>query len=373
MTPTRRAGGVSPLFHCLEWTRRMLRESLLKYSTCAARSTEQWANAHRSPFWALALLFTIPASADDVIVVVGASGTPEYGQQFETWTGRWKSAAEKRKAKFTAIGLDVEVKEGGPADRERLAELLKTKAGEEQPLWLVLIGHGTYDGKTARFNLRGDDVSATELAEWLKPLQRPLAVINCTSCSGPFLAALSGPNRVIVTATKSGHEYNFARLGEHLSSAITDPAADLNKDEQTSILEAWLRASAAVREFYTAEARLATEHALLDDNGDGLGTPPEWFQGLRVTKTAKPGSSPDGILAGQWHLVRSGREEQLAEPLRKRRDEIERELAKLRQQKTAMPEEEYLGKLEPLLVELARLYAAPQEVPKEKRKGSPGF
>jgi hypothetical protein len=229
-------------------------------------------------------------------------------------------------------------------------------------VWLVLIGHGTFDGKTARFNLRGPDVSSGDLNQWLSSAHRNreqpelTAIINCTSASGPFIAELSGANRVVITATRSGHEYNFARLGDYLSQAITDPQADLDKDEQTSLLEASLVASARVREFYTSETRLATEHALVDDNGDRLGTPAEWFRGLRPTKSAKDGAALDGVLAAQLVLVRSDREEQLSPELRQKRDALELKLADLRQRKSQFAEEEYLQQLEPLLVEIARLY-----------------
>src|SRR5262249_53253088 len=157
------------------------------------------------------------------------------------------------------------------------------------PLWIVLIGHGTFDGREAKFNLRGPDLTEVELAEWLAPLKRPAAVINCASASGPFLNRLSGPNRVVVTATRSGHEQNLARFGQSLAESIADPRADLDKDGQISLLEAYLTASSRVAEYYKTHAQLATEHPLLDDNGDKLGTPPDWFHGIRATKRAKDG------------------------------------------------------------------------------------
>ena len=219
-----------------------------------------------------------------------------------------------------------------------------------------MIGHGTFDGKTAKFNLRGPDVTAAELAEWLRPFERPLAIINCASASGPFLNELSGPNRIVVTATKSGHEHNFAHFGDYISSAIVDPAADLDKDEQTSLLEAFLAAAARVADFYKEDARLATEHALIDDNGDRLGTPADWFHGVRAVKTAKDGASPDGLRAGQLPLVPSRGEQVLSAEARKRRDELEQQLAELRRQKSTLSEEEYYSQLEPLLIEIARVY-----------------
>lgn len=289
-----------------------------------------------------------------VVVVVGAEGAPEFGRQFRDWAGRWEVAAGRASAEFSQIGLDEPAE---ASDRELLQNKLDALAGSSaEPLWLVLIGHGTFDGKTARFNLRGPDVTPAELAKWLKPIDRPIALINCASSSAPFLNELSGPNRVAVTATKSGHEYNFARFGDYLSSAIADPKADLDKDDQVSLLEAFLLASAGVREFYEREGRLATEHALLDDNGDALGTPADWFQGTRAVKSAKNGASPDGLRAGQWHLIRSSHEQQLSPAARERRDQIEVELARLRERKPQLAESEYFELLETLLVELATLY-----------------
>lgn len=312
--------------------------------------------------------FNSLAAADEthaeVIVVVGASGSDEYAPQFRQWADRWSEAAQRGLAKLVAIGIDDDAKS---ADRELLKQRLAETVGsgdprrtetEIEPLWLVLIGHGTFDGKVARFNLRGPDVTAAELSEWIKPIERPIAIINCTSSSGPFLNDLSGPNRVVITATKSGHEYNFARFGDYLSSAITDPQADLDKDEQTSLLEAFLLASSRASEFYKSEGRLQTEHALLDDNGDKLGTPADWFQGVRATKAAKSAAAIDGQHAARWHLVHSPREERLSVEARARRDELERELAALRARKAEHSEAEYLVMIEPLLIEIARLYEA---------------
>jgi len=318
---------------------------------------------------ALAALLVLPgmALADDrplVAVVVGAEGTEEYGDQFRQWAERWQSAAEQAQAACVTIGLrEGSLREGeAPAepltDRASLQTLL-TENSKRKSMWLILIGHGTFDGKTARFNLRGPDITPADLNEWLKTSDRSIAIVNCTSSSGPFLAELSGKDRVVITATRSGHEYNFARLGDFLSSAITDPKADLDKDEQTSLLEAFLVASAKVREFYASESRLATEHALLDDNGDKLGTPADWFAGIRPVKAAKDGAALDGALARTFVLVRSNREEQLSVEVRQRRDDLERQLAALRDRKASLSEEEYLALLEPLLIELARLYEQP--------------
>lgn len=298
-----------------------------------------------------------------VLVVVGAEGTDEYGKQFRTWAGQWKQAAQRGHARLNTIGVD---EPGDTNDHDLLKQRIEdeAKAGGHEPLWLVLIGHGTFDGKTARFNLRGPDVSSSELAAWLASMERPLAVVNCASASGPFINDLSGANRVIITATKSGFEHNFAHFGEYLSAAIVDPKADLDKDDETSLLEAFLLAAAGVKEFYESDGRLATEHPLVDDNGDRLGTPADWFRGLRAVKSAKDGATLDGLRASQFQLVASDSKPQLSADERRRRDEIEAAIARLREQKPTLTEEDYFEQLEPLLIELARLYEAAETHPR---------
>jgi hypothetical protein len=200
-------------------------------------------------------------------------------------------------------------------------------------------------------------LSAEELAAWLAPIKRPIAVIQCASASAPFINRLAGADRVVITSTKSGDEQNFARFGQYMSATIADPRADLDKDGQVSLLEAYLTACRQLDEFYSQEARLATEHALLDDNGDGLGTPAAWFRGLRATQRAKDGATLDGTRAHQFHLVASDRERQLPADALRRRDELELAIAALHDEKDQLKEEEdYYGRLEPLMLELARLY-----------------
>jgi hypothetical protein len=299
-----------------------------------------------------------PPDNPTVIVVVGAPGGEEYGQKFSQWGDNWESAAKAADASFVRIEHSIDQADSQTADDARI--LKETLSGLEgsstEAVWLVLIGHGTFDGKKAKFNFRGPDATAEELAEWLTRLSMPVAVINCTSSSGPFINALSGPNRVIVTSTKSGAEHNYSRFGEYISLSIADARSDLDKDGQTSLLEAFLSASASVQDFYKTESRLATEHALIDDNADGLGTPADWFQGYRAVRSAKEGSLPDGNRANQFILLQNAQDKELPAEVRKIRDELELSIAELRTQKAKLSEDDYYERLEPLLLELARLY-----------------
>ena len=289
-----------------------------------------------------------------LLLVVGAPGEPEYAEQFSAWADLWKQAAVNGGLQTTVIGQsDSTTNDDRTCLLSALAAEVSKQAGE---LWLVFLGHGTFDGRSAKFNLRGPDISADQLAAALKPCRRPLVVIQCASASGPFLSALSAPGRVIITATRSGYEVNATHFGGYFAHAIADPAADLDKDGQTSLLEAFLLASRQTADFYKEQGRLMTEHALLDDNGDGLGTPPDWFHGVRAIKTAAGGKSVDGVRAQQIMLVRGDAEQKLTPELRARRNELERQLSALRSRKSDMQDDDYYRQLEAILVEIARLY-----------------
>jgi len=306
---------------------------------------------------AVLLTAVLTARAGDsrsLVLVIGAPGASNYAEQFNAWADLWKGAASKGGLATTIIGRENDTNSD---DRVRLLTSLSSECAKTSgELWLVFLGHGTFDGHAAKFNLRGPDISADDLAAALKGCRRPLAIIQCASASGPFLNALSAPGRVVITATRSGYEANATRFGGFLARAISDPAADLDKDGQTSLLEAFLYASRQTAQFYKDQGRLATEHALLEDNGDGLGTPADWFRGLRAVKSAANGKAVDGARAHQFVLVRGAAEEELSPQARARRDELEAKLNDLRARKTAIKEDDYYKQLEVILLDIARLY-----------------
>jgi len=288
-----------------------------------------------------------------MLLVIGAAGEAEYGEQFAASADLWKRAGTNGGFQISVVGEST----NSADDRGTLLRALTNEVAQSgDDLWIVLIGHGTFDGRAVKFNLRGPDISADEMAAVLKPCKRPLAVIDCASASGPFINALSAPGRVIITATRSGYEVNATRFGNYLARDVADPAADLDKDGQTSLLEAFLVASRQTADFYKDAGRLATEHSLIDDNGDGLGTPPEFFRGVRAVKKAANGKSVDGVRAHQMNLVRSRNEQELSPALRARRDELEAQLSALRDRKAQLNEDDYYNQLEKILVEMAKLY-----------------
>lgn len=302
---------------------------------------------------ALSAVATQAQSDLKIVVAVGAGGTEEYTKLFQKDAEVWKEAATKAQADFQVIGLE----ESDKPDAEILEETIESI--DHPRFWLVLIGHGTFDGRTPKFNLRGPDITDENLVAWLKDYSGKLSVIDTASASGSLIGKLAGPDRVVITATKNESEVYFTQFGSFFTEAIAGPVeADLDNDEQVSLLEGFIYASRKVADYYEKAGRLATEHALIDDNGDGLGSRAEWFEGTTPAKTAREDVEPDGELAAQRVLIRSAFERQLTPAQRERRDKLEREVKSLRRSKSELPEDEYYKRLETLLLELAQLYRA---------------
>lgn len=290
----------------------------------------------------------------DICVVVGAAGESEYADGFASAARAWEQAAQRAAARCTTIGLAVDP---ASSDRAQLEFWIREHAIESTtPAWIVYLGHGTFDGREARLNLRGPDVEAKELAGWVAALRRPLVFIHGGSAAAPFLAELSSPDRIVISATRSGHELNYARFGERFAEAVANPAADLDQDGQTSVLEAFVTAAQQVQAFYAETGRLATEHALIDDNGDRQGTPADWFRGVRLQRRPEGGAQPDGERARLIALVTSPAERALTAAQRAARDRWERELEQLRARKAELPEADYFRELERILRRLAEIY-----------------
>ena len=297
-----------------------------------------------------------------LIIVEGAAGEAEYARQFAAWASRWEAAGRDAGMVVTRIGpatAGAAAQATGEDDLTRLKDAVARLAGRSPAeVWIVLLGHGTFDGRTARFNLAGPDLEAAGLAESLRPLACPVVVINCASASGPFVNAVSGPGRVVITATQSGAEVNATRLGEHLSAVVRDGGVDLDKDGQASLLELVLAASARTQAGYADEGRLASEHALIDDNADGRGTRADAYEGVRIDASKVTGGRPDGDLARDIVFRPSPGQPSLTDAQRHERRRLEADLNRLRQQRPDPPTEAYFQQLEAILLPLARIYEA---------------
>ena len=231
-----------------------------------------------------ALASTARAQQTHVLVVVGLGGDPAYTEQFHAWATALIDAATERYSvpadNIVYLGEETDNDTEAIADRstkENVAAAIDAIADRAAPadhVAIVLFGHGSFTD-TARINLPGRDLSAADFAELLDRLRgRRVTFVNTASASGPFVEALSGEGRIVVTATKTGGERNAAVFGGYFVEAFAEgeEEADQNKDRRVSILEAFTYARLRVAAEYEADGKLLTEHALLDDNGDGEGT-----------------------------------------------------------------------------------------------------
>ena len=309
--------------------------------------------------WIAATLFfpaTLPAqNLPTIAILQGAPGEEKYEKLFQEWADNFQSAC----AQADRPALRIYKPAAGTSPKYQLREWFHkhVEAKSADPLWIFLVGHGTYDGKNAKFNLHGPDISAAELQEWMDPLgNRPVLLINTASSSSPFLTKLSATNRIILTATRSSSEYNATFLANYLSKNIASPEADLDQDGQTSLLEAWLHSNRELADHYKKENRIQTEHSLLDDNSDAKGTEPRSFFGILPTTKPDQKTDPDGYRAHQFHLHPSELEKSLTPDQKQARDALELDIHKLRRKKEVLTEEEYYEQLETLLRKLGDIY-----------------
>jgi hypothetical protein len=195
----------------------------------------------------------------------------------------------------------------GPATREALerevADLQKVLKREDR-LWVFFVGHAGQDSGRAAFHLAGRDLGADHLGKLFRGLAcREQVFWMTTSASGKFQRHLSAPDRVVITASSPDEDDNETEFPEALAAVMKRPAARLDSDGdgKVSVLELYRHTVAEVEARFAAEKLVPTEHARLDDNGDGVGTE----KPLTDKDKDKPGA--DGRLAARiaWP-VRSG-------------------------------------------------------------------
>jgi hypothetical protein len=301
----------------------------------------------------LTLLAPSLAAADErwALVISGASGGPKYADDMKKWRAALVAALvdryrfDKEKVRVFADEADKSAPPGSAANVRAAIGELKKQLTRDDVLVVVLLGHGTFDGEVAKFNLVGPDLTAGEWSSLLSGMNGQLVVINTTEASFPFLEQLSAPNRVVITATHSAAQKYATVFPEYLVKAMSEASSDLDKNGRTSIFEVFAAASLAVKQHYEQRGQLMTEHALIDDNGDRVGRESE-----------APG--PDGALARTLYLdaelAGAADNPELAELLRRRR-ELEAEAEALKLKKDSMSALEWQAEYEKLMLDLARI------------------
>jgi len=289
-----------------------------------------------------------------LLIVVGLAGDPEHGKTFHAWGNAMAEASERLGVAQQNLVYLVDApaegdkKVSGKATREEVTKALDrfaTEAGAEDLIFITLIGHGSFDGRAAKFNMPGPDMGPAEFAPLLARLKsRQVVFVNTASASGPFVEGLAGPGRTIVTATRNGAEHVATLFGGFFVDALGSETADADKNRRVSVLEAFLYAKAETAKAYEKEGLLSTEHALLaDSDKEGSQDP---------SPTGK-----NGKVAAVLSLGTVGKDDLPTDPklraLHLERRELERRVEALRLLKESMPPARYAGELEKLVTALA--------------------
>ena len=299
----------------------------------------------------------VRAQQTHLLIVSGLGGERQYSDAFYEWSLMMADAARNRHG--VSPERIIYLAEDPARDGDRIqgkstaAEIgaairrIAQATSEGDQVFILLIGHGTSTGQDSKFSIPGIDLGTKEFAALLDLLPgRRVAFVNAASASGDFVAALSGPNRVIVTATKTGFERNEVLFPRFFVRAYAADVADTDKDGRISLLEAFEYARTEVARVYEEENKLRTEHALIDDNGDKTGSQePELQKG-------------DGSRARSMYLAPAiSAAAAAADPrlaaLYREKVALEQRIEELRRGKDVMPPAEYEAQLEKLLVDLA--------------------
>jgi hypothetical protein len=284
-------------------------------------------------------------AATYTVIVAGLGGEPDYEQRFT-------AAAKDLDRIFNAAGptSHVYTLSGQLATATQFENTVSTIAREakaDDDFTLILIGHGSFDGVEYKFNLVGPDITATQIATLCDHISsRRQLIVDTTSASGAALKALQRPGRAVIAATKSGTEKNATVFARYWVEALQDSAADTDKSDSITAMEAFTYAAKKTAAFYDSQKRLATEHAVFNDVGTG-------------EPVREPGNG-QGMLMSTFTLLRLGTSQQAANDPGKRvllnkKDELEQKIDMLKYQKAAMDPDDYKKQLRYALLELAKV------------------
>ncbi|MGC4083946.1 MAG: C13 family peptidase [Vicinamibacterales bacterium] len=286
------------------------------------------------------------ARAQDVhlLVITGVGGDEEHTTQFNKWAGAVVDSAKKHgvlDANVLWLGEtpDKDPRMKGRATRDSVTKALTDLAARskaDDDVFVILIGHGSFDGRMGAFNLPGPDLTADDYAMLLRKFTtQKVTFVNTASSSGAFLQPLAGPARTIVTATRTGGERNETRFAEFFVEALDAEEADRDRNGRVSVQEAFDYAAAKVKAAYEKEGHILTEHASLDDSSQGKLAASQYLTPERSRTAAAQNASPQ------------------LRALLEQRDALERQVNNLRLKKDSMDQAAYDQQLEKLLTDLA--------------------
>jgi len=263
------------------------------------------------------------------VVVTGIGGNEEYAEQF---LQQGEIVVEALRT-ITDSDDDIVLLQGDDATREALLKSIEDKAGSNsETFFLILIGHGSVDAETWRFNLPGADIDTEDLVGALASVGASNQLIMVgTSASGALLETLSQPGRYVVTATKSGGELNAVRFPEFLSKAMESSVADTDRNEILTLAEVYRYTNEKTQNYYEEKKLLASEHARIS------------------------GEHPEQIAMARLGSLKTAKDNPAVAELLDKRLVLEDEFLALKARKPDMQTKTFYEELEPLLLSIARL------------------
>ncbi len=276
------------------------------------------------------LIFPVSLFASSTgLVVTGLGGNEEYAEQFSEYGNTVVEALRT----ISSEPENFELLEGDAVSRQSIMAAIERKGAKaSDTFFLFLIGHGTVDSQSWRFNIPGRDITTGDIIEALNSVSASSQMVMLgTSASGAALDILSQPGRLVVTATKSGGELNVVRFPQFFAEAMASVAADTDRNEMLTLAEAWKYANDKTQAYYTDLKLLASEHARI------------------------AGDNPQQLSLARLGALRLAGDDPIVAKLLEKRLLLENEFGSLRNKKASMDTLEYYEQLEPLLVKIALL------------------
>jgi hypothetical protein len=287
----------------------------------------------------LHLFFVVPAFAQQthILVITGVPGDDEHAKKFDTWARTFIDAAKTRDAVSESAITYLADKAATKAAVEKAIADLAAKSKSNDTVVILLIGHGSFDGSVAAFNLLGPDLTAADYGKLLgRFTTQHVVFVNTASSSGAFLAALAAPGRIVITATKTGGERNETAFGQYFVEAFGDASADRDHNGHVSIQEAFDYAKTKVADAFKEKGLILTEHAVLDEGGEGK-LASAVYLGIGRSDAALKVDTSDPAM----------------KMLVDERDAVQKQIEGLQLRKASMPAAEYDAEMEKLLTSLA--------------------
>ena len=265
-----------------------------------------------------------------VTIIQGLGGEPAFEEKFHTQSQTIANASTS----LTDAGK-ITLFNGEEATREALLLHFlsqSTMMNEDDRAAIYLIGHGSFDGEEYKFNIPGPDITTDDILNVMDsfPGQNHF-LLNTSSTSGALVEPLENKNRILVTATRNGNEKNATFFGEYFVEALSSEDADLNKNNNISIEEAFGYAQRQVEEYFNSRGQLATEHPVISGNGAAQ------FTVARINPI---------VIASENPRIAELQEQNL---------NIDKQIESLQLSRTDLSNEEYIQQLQTLILQSARI------------------